>query len=366
MNIRKMVGDIHSTVERGSRGAAHSSTTLYRSPGAGNELALLHGAYKRLYRMRGCIGRMPPAPDTFRARCGALLVRVVQRMLFWYTPQIERVQVELTNTIGSLCRLIEMQEEALNDLTRDIRALQVAPAAERPHGSRPGRSEETGESSIPPAFEFALQDRFRGSERDTMTKLKEWLRLIIDSGGSSGGPWLDIGCGRGEWLAMVSAAGYAVSGIDANAVSVDYCRNLAFDVVHSDAMSHLGTFRDDSLGVISMFQVVEHLGPEYLLQLLPLIFRKLRKGGLIAIETPNPGNLLVGSHYFWNDPTHKRPLPEALLVFTLEWAGFSVVRRAGLNPFPLENHLPWTELHVVRQVDDLLYSSRDYGLLGRK
>ena len=100
-----------------------------------------------------------------------------------------------------------------------------------------------------------------------------------------------------------------------------------------------------------MFHVVEHLPPEHLLALLPLIARKLRAGGLLAIETPNPGNLLMGSHYFWNDPTHRRPLPEALLRFMLEYTGFAVIEASGLNPFPAENHLPWTELDVVRQVE---------------
>jgi hypothetical protein len=50
----------------------------------------------------------------------------------------------------------------------------------------------------------------------------------------------------------------------------------------------------------------------------------------------------------------------------LEFAGFAVIRRASLNPFPPEDRLPWTEIDVVRQVDRLLYDSRDYGVLGRK
>ncbi len=100
--------------------------------------------------------------------------------------------------------------------------------------------------------------------------------------------------------------------------------------------------------------------------MLALIFQKLRPGGLIAIETPNPANLLMASHYFWNDPTHVRPLPEALLTFMLQYAGFSIARRAGMNPFPSQNHFSWTELDVVRQLDNLLYGARDYGVLGRK
>ena len=366
MNIRKVVGEIHARAERESAGGGGSAAGAGVPLAVANELSLLHGAYERLYQMRGLIGQMPPAPNTRRARLGAQLVRAVQRMLFWYTPQIHRVQHEVTNSIGSLCKLIEMQMETIAVLAKEVRALQFSQVSPGPGPSTGANGANSHTDTIPPAFEFALQDRFRGSERDTRAKLDEWLRMILDSGGNSGAPWLDIGCGRGEWLALVSAGGYAVSGIDTNPVAVDYCRSRGLRAEEAETLDYLRALPDESLGVVSMFHVVEHLPVEYLLQLLPLILQKLRAGGLIAIETPNAGNLLMGSHHFWNDPTHRRPLPEALLTFMLEFAGFGVIRRAGLNPFPIENHLPWTEIDVVRQVDSLLYDARDYGVLGRK
>jgi SAM-dependent methyltransferase len=363
MNIRKVVGDIHARAERAGAGAAGSTAVSGASPALANELSFLHGAYERLYQMRGLIGQMPPSPATLRAQIGAHLVRAVQRMLFWYTPQVHRVQHEVTNTIGSLCKLIEMQMETIGALAKEVRALQSSQVSSGPGPVTGGNG---AADAISPAFEFALQDCFRGSVRDTRAKLDEWLRMILQSGANSGAPWLDIGCGRGEWLALVSESGQSVSGIDPNPVAVEYCRSQGFRVEGADAIDYLRAAPDGALGVVSMFHVVEHLPAEYLLQLLPLISQKLRAGGLIAIETPNPGNLLMGSHYFWNDPTHRRPLPEALLTFMLEFSGFGVIRRAGLNPFPPENHLPWTEIDVVRRVNSLLYDARDYGVLGRK
>jgi O-antigen chain-terminating methyltransferase len=243
-----------------------------------------------------------------------------------------------------------------------MRALQLsshAPASAAPQTAQAA-------ASVPPAFEFALQDRFRGSERDTRAKLEEWMGMILEAGGNAGGAWLDIGCGRGEWLALAAARGRSVSGIDANSVAVEHCRSHGLRAESCDALDYLRSTEDDSLGVITLFHIVEHLPAGYLLQLMPLAFQKLRAGGLIAIETPNPGNLLMGSHFFWNDPTHRRPLPEALLTFMLEYAGFGVIRRAGMNDFPPENHLPWAEIDVIRQVDSLLYNARDYGVLARK
>jgi O-antigen chain-terminating methyltransferase len=359
MNIRAAVREIHAKAERE---AAEPDAALRGSPAVQTELAILQSAYERLYQMRGLVGQMPPSPDTLRGRVGAYLVRAVQRMLFWYTPQIHRVQNEVTNTIGSLSKLVEMQAQALEALSKQVRAAQLSPQM-TPAPATAG-SEET--VSIPAAFEFALQERFRGFEGETTAKLERWLRIILRNGGNSGAEWLDIGCGRGEWLALASRGGYPVCGVDANPVAADYCRERGFRAQAAGAVEFLRGRPDESLGVVTMFHVVEHLPPEHLLALLPLIARKLRTGGLLAIETPNPGNLLMGSHYFWNDPTHRRPLPEALLRFMLEYSGFSVIEASGLNAFPAENHLPWTELDVVRQVDHLLYDARDYGVLGRK
>jgi SAM-dependent methyltransferase len=368
MNIRKMVGEIHAKAQQESTGFARGPATLPED--VANELSILLNSYERLYQMRGLVGQMPPAPDTARARIGAHLIRAVQRILFWYTPQIHRVQQEVTNTIGSLCKLIETQMETIAALRGEVAALHRARDFETSAATRNaqvGHSDSgSGGAAIPAAFEFALQDRFRGSEGDTRHKLEEWLGMIRIAGSDSDGPWLDIGCGRGEWLALASGSGRRVCGIDANPVAVEYCRNQGLCAEVADGFDHLRARPDASLGVVTMFHVVEHLPAGYLLDLLSLVFQKLGPGGLIAIETPNPGNVLMGAHYFWNDPTHVRPLPEALLTFMLEYTGFSIARRAGMNPFPPHDHLRWTEIDVVSQLDNLLYGARDYGVLGRK
>ena len=46
------------------------------------------------------VGSMPPAPPTFRGRIGAKLVRLVQRALFWYTPQLHAFHLQVFGRIG--------------------------------------------------------------------------------------------------------------------------------------------------------------------------------------------------------------------------------------------------------------------------
>ena len=59
--------------------------------------------------------------------------------------------------------------------------------------------------------------------------------------------------------------------------------------------------------------------------------RVLRPGGLAIFETPNPENVLVGSNFFYLDPTHHHPLPSELMQFLFESRGFDRVEVLNLH-----------------------------------
>ena len=69
-------------------------------------------------------------------------------------------------------------------------------------------------------------------------------------------------------------------------------------------------------------QVVEHLNPGRLPEMIRLCAASLRRGGLLAIETPNPECLAIFATHFYLDPTHTRPIPHPLMAFYMEEAGF--------------------------------------------
>jgi O-antigen chain-terminating methyltransferase len=197
-----------------------------------------------------------------------------------------------------------------------------------------------------------------------MKKLSVWLTAIEEHLGALTGRWVDIGCGRGEWLSMSSRHGHDAHGIDLNPAAVLQCRSRNLNAEVIGAIEYLERNEDGSLAVITAFHVAEHLPSGELLRFVAVAARKLQPNGLLAIETPNPANLLMGAHHFWNDPTHQRPIPEALMRFAFEYFGLKVIRRLSLSPFPAEQHLAFSEIEVVRQLDDHLYGARDYGLLG--
>ena len=58
-------------------------------------------------------------------------------------------------------------------------------------------------------LQFSLQNRMRGTEEACEPGLRDCLAAIDGlTPPVPDGVWLDIGCGRGDWLGMVSCAGH--------------------------------------------------------------------------------------------------------------------------------------------------------------
>ncbi len=377
MDVRSVIDEIQIRVERENTVSGASFTPALASSADDSRLVSMRAAYKRLYDARDLVGQMPPSPATLRAKMGKSLVHIVQRMLFWYTPQILRFQREAASFMSGACDLIERQFELIGTLQNDLRALRsersapvesAQPIVSPNPGVNPGSPDD---HSIPAAFEFALQDHFRGSEQDTASKLQIWLEEIAAAGPPASRPesisrWMDVGCGRGEWLALAASGSRDVFGIDSSMVSIDYCRARGLQAEHFEVLDCLKRLPDESLAVVTAFHVVEHFPAAYFLEFVRLAACKLQRGGILALETPNPANILMGAHYFWNDPTHQRPIPPALMEFVFQYFGLGVVKRLELNPFPRQQQLPYAEIDLIRRVNDHFYGPRDYGLIGRK
>src|SRR6185312_3408302 len=78
--------------------------------------------------------------------------------------------------------------------------------------------------------------------------------------------------------------------------------------------------------------VVEHLKRPSVPEFVELAFGRLRPGSLIAVETPNPECLAIFATHFYIDPTHRHPIPPALMAFYLEEAGFTSIEVVRLSP----------------------------------
>ncbi len=225
-------------------------------------------------------------------------------------------------------------------------------------------------AAVYPAFE----DRFRGSEAEVRDRLAVHLPAVraAVTAGAAGPRVLDVGPGRGEWLALLADAGVPASGVDDNAAMVARLRERGLDAVHGDATAHLDTRPAGSLDAVTAFHVVEHLDLDALLGLLAAARRALRRGGLLVAETPDPTNLVMGACNFHLDPTHRAPLPPAQLEFLVGAAGFTAVETVRLHPkedldlsgLRLDGVSPQASAAVALALQKALFGPQDYAVLG--
>lgn len=213
----------------------------------------------------------------------------------------------------------------------------------------------------------AFEDAFRGTREEIKARHTVYLPLLRDHGiGSPSMPVLDLGCGRGEWLELLSENGFEARGVDRNDEMIQRCEALGFNVTKSDALAHLTSLPEASLGAVTSFHMVEHMPFDDVLTLIDESLRVLKPGGLLVLETPNPQNILVGSHTFYFDPTHLKPLPSAMLRFFVEARGFCHVYVAEFQPYPEAVRFPENGNSMAKRLNDYFYGPQDYAVIGRK
>ena len=210
-----------------------------------------------------------------------------------------------------------------------------------------------------PSFDALwLAERFRGSQEHVRESQKFYVPFF-----QGRAEVLDIGCGRGEFLELMREAGVPARGIDLSDECVALCRSKGLRADHADLFQFLDGLADAALDGIFSAQVVEHLAPERLPELVRLAASKLVRGGLLVIETPNPECLAIFSTHFYLDPTHNRPVPAALLRFYMEEAGFGQIdihyRSPAVESMPSLASLP-------EQFREAFFGGLDYAILSRK
>ena len=144
--------------------------------------------------------------------------------------------------------------------------------------------------------------------------------------------WLDMGCGRGEFIENLLDEGIKAVGVDINPVEIGKLGQRGFEVYCDDAVDFLKASGKTYQG-ISALQVIEHFDHTYLKAFIQLVYDKLTDDGLIVLETINPHNPLAFGN-FHIDATHKVPLPPELMVFLLQWYGFHNVKIVYSAPLP--------------------------------
>ena len=185
----------------------------------------------------------------------------------------------------------------------------------------------------------AFENKFRGSEADVRARLLEYVHLFEGAEGV-----LDLGCGRGEFLALLRDRGVRAHGLDINHEMVEACLASGLDAREGDALAYLESLADGSLGGLIAVQVVEHFQPAYLVRLLDTAYYKLKPGATIVLETLNPSCWFAFFEAYIRDITHAWPLHPETLKFLVVGSGFQRVDVRWLSPYPSDTKLQHVEL----------------------
>jgi O-antigen chain-terminating methyltransferase len=308
---------------------------------------------------------MPPSPDTLRAKIGAILVRIVRQMLFWYTPQIHAFHHATAVLAENICAVMEKEMKAIERLTSEIAKLKLE--------IRVWTGEHSTQSLPPlgdrnPAYDhmlFLLRNSQLGTEEQREAELQKHSFAVESLAPPVPlGPWLDVGCGRGDWIKAIRSSGREIVGLETNTAAVLHCTRMGFEVTASDPVTYLRTSPDSSHAVISTLNVLDRYPADYALHLLREVARTLKPEGVLILECNNPASLAPGSEGVWRDPSVIRPWPASTAEFALEYFGLHVLSRWNVKAFPAEQQLPFSEF--IQQLNSEIYAQRAYCLIARR
>lgn len=125
---------------------------------------------------------------------------------------------------------------------------------------------------------------------------------------------VDLGCGNGACLYFLKLAGYTnISGIDVSAEQIEEAHRVGVtEAKQGPISSFLNEAASESVDVVLLFDVLEHLSRSELLDTLDEVCRLLRAGGRCIVHVPNAEGL-YGMRIRYGDLTHELAFaPQAL------------------------------------------------------
>ena len=304
------------------------------------------------------------------ARFHSLLVQYLQTI----TAYIDSKDRSLGGP--ELAKRLAMTEQRMLALKRELDGM----GGGAPAGTVDPRPAEPFTGTIDSLTYLGFEDQFRGSQPAVRSRVADYVPMF--SGVSD---VVDVGCGRGELLGLLSAHGATARGVDVSPAMVELCRGAGLDVEQGDAVGYLERQRDGSIGGLAAIQVVEHFTPAYLMRFLETAYHKMRDGAPLVLETINPACWMAFFETYIRDLTHQRPLHPDTLRYLVQASGFTQVDVQFRQPVRAEDRLdrvpdpptladsPDGLAQVVAalnaQADKLnarLFSSMDYVVIARR
>jgi SAM-dependent methyltransferase len=339
-------------------------------------------ARRALYQVRRVLARLLGPQETFNSE----LVQLVNTLapILSSLEQVERYREalaarerrmetafdQLRAEQQELRTAVAVLRQSNHDLTRERSNTRRGEPSGSPARTTTTTTTETSSEALSAKY-VGFEDQFRGAPEEIAARQREYVEIFAGASDV-----LDIGCGRGEFLALLKERGVQARGIDVNDSMVEVCLQKGLDASKADALGYLRAQPAGSLGGLLAAQVVEHLDPAYLTNLLDAAYAALRPGAPIVLETINPACWFAFFESYVRDITHVRPLHPDTLKFLLQASGFGGVEIRYQAPYPEHHKLQRVPPALgdaaetlnanVDKLNALMFTYLDYAALGRR
>ena len=315
-------------------------------------------------------------PQNIREELSELLslqIQYFQQITPWIDAKIQELRSEehhnVTYHVGDLITKLNELQMQMASLERQLRI-----------GTQPLREEAV---TATPQYSAQSEKDFRYSTfeqifRQPSAALKESLRRYIAIFTSGPEPVVDLGCGRGEFLELMRQAGKEAYGVDFNSHEVQRLNETGLKAVASDFQQHLQQLESESIGGVFSAQVVEHMHPDAVYDVLSELHRVMKPGAPLVMETLNPLSVFSYHHLFFKDPTHVFAVHPDTLMFMMRYTGFRDAELHLITPVPEQQKLPEPKKEdfeppayeylklITTRLNQFLYDSLEYYVIARK
>lgn len=266
-------------------------------------------------------------------------------------------------------KILDLQRK-IEDLNKEIDALKVEYSYQE--DKIPTLQNADCEEDVYSIIDYnKFENHFRGTKEEIKNSQRMYLPYFEGKKDV-----VDLGCGRGEFLELLKEKNINAIGVDTYSDFVKECRKKKLKVVQADALGYICEREDETLDGIFAAQLAEHLKMSELAQLCQQAYSKLKFGGCLILETPNPTCLSIYTNAFYIDPTHSKPVHPKTLEYLLRDAGFSSVEILYTEDSRVDYKLPLLNIAGVENLQeindainlltDLIFGSQNYAIIAKK
>jgi len=219
----------------------------------------------------------------------------------------------------------------------------------------------------PSDFDYVgFENKYRGDWKEIQNRIRDRYYSYYSKCKNV----LDLGCGRGEFLALLQNNGIQALGVDMSQEMIDYCTRLGLTAEKKNAIEYVENEIEADVDGIFCAQMIEHLSSVELMRFIRGCYAHLQTGGVIALETINPLSLATHRLSYPLDFTHRRFVHPYTLKFILESVGFSDVKIEYYTPVrelpAFEDNMSNEIIEFMSDIQNALFSEQDYAVIARK